>query len=183
MVLTHRPDLNGLSPQDRQTLVDLMLQYLTDDIVVIGHRDIDHSGETLFTGHRKYIAGLQSFLSSNGGGQFVPLPKWDPANPIPAEFNVVKPQDDGTPRPALVNLNPQRILPSEYKCPGLRQRFDTLDSLAFSIDPWHGGSHNAVGGTMADRRIAPAAPIFWCYHGFLDEIYSDWENDCKATSP
>lgn len=181
--MPHRPDLNGLSPQERQTLVDLMLQYLTDDIVVIGHRDINHHGETLFTGHRDYITKMQSFLSSNGGGRFVPLPKWDPANPIPAEFNVVKPQDDGTARAALVNLNPQRILPSEYKCPGLRQRFDTLQSLAISINPWHGGAHNAVGGTMADPTIAPAAPIFWCYHGFLDEIYYDWENDCNATNP
>ena len=120
--MPHRPDLNGLSPQERQTLVDLMLQYLTDDIVVIGHRDINHHGETLFTGHRDYITKMQSFLSSNGGGRFVPLPKWDPANPIPAEFNVVKPQDDGTARAALVNLNPQRILPSEYKCPELSQR-------------------------------------------------------------
>ena len=31
--MTHKPDLNGLSPQERQTLVDLMLQYITDRIV------------------------------------------------------------------------------------------------------------------------------------------------------
>jgi len=181
--MPHRPDLNGLSPEERQTLVNLMLQYLTDKIVVEGHDEINHRTEDLFKGHRIYIEGMQSFLSSNGGGQFVPLPKWDPANPIPAEFNVVKPQDDGTARPALVNLNPQRTLPSEYKCPGLRQRFDTLQSLVTDINPWHGGSHNAVGGTMANPMIAPAAPIFWCYHAFLDEIYYDWDNDCNATNP
>jgi len=180
--MTHRPDLNGLSPTERQTLVDLMLQYLTDANVA-GHTDVVHSGAKLFTGHRAYIAGLESFLSSNGGGQFVPLPKWDPSNPIPAEFNVVKPQDDGTARPVLVNLNPQRILPSEYKCPELSQRFDTAESLGISINGWHGGVHRAVGGTMANGSIAPAAPIFWCYHGFLDEIHYDWENGCNATSP
>ena len=181
--MTHRADLNGLPPQERKVLVNLMLQYLTDKIVVSGHEEINHETEDLFIGHREYIKKMESFLSSNGGGQFVPLPKWDPANPIPAEFNVVKPQDNGTARPALVNLNPQRILPSEYKCPGLRQRFKTLLSLALDIDPWHGGAHNAVGGTMRDGRIAPAAPIFWCYHGFLDEIYYDWENDCNAKNP
>lgn len=180
--MPHRPDLNGLSPQERQTLVDLMLRYITNKIVD-DHGKIVHEGADLFTGHRIYIEGMQSFLSSNGGGQFVPLPKWDPANPIPAEFNVVKPQDDGTARPALVNLNPQRILPSEYKCPGLRQRFDTLQSLGLDIDTWHGEAHMSVGGTMADGRIAPAAPIFWCYHAFLDEIYFDWQNDCNATNP
>jgi len=179
--MTHRPDLNGLSPQERQTLVDLMLRYITDEIVD-HHGGIRHRGATLFTGHRSYIAKMESFLSSNGGGQFVPLPKWDPAIPIPVEFNVVKPQDDGTARPALVNLNPQRILPSEYKCPELIQRFDSLESLGLSIDPWHGGAHMSVGGTMADGRIAPAAPIFWCYHAFLDEIYFDWDNGCKATN-
>lgn len=181
--MPRRSDLNGFSPQERQTLVNLMLQYLTNDIVVSGHRDINHETEDLFIGHRKYIEGMESFLSSKGAGQFVLLPKWDTASPIPAEFNVVKPQDDGTARPALVNLNPQRMLPSEYKCPGLRQRFVTLRSLRDSIDLWHGGSHTAVGGTMADRSIAPAAPIFWCYHAFLDEIYFDWQNDCKPTNP
>ena len=180
--MTHKPDLNGLSPQERQTLVDLMLQYITDRIVD-DHKFIVHGGANLFTGHRAYIAGLESSLSSKGAGQFVPLPKWVPANPIPAEFNVVKPQDDGTARPALVNLNPQRRLPSEYQCPELSQRFDTLENLGSSIIGWHDGVHNAVGGTMAILAIAPAAPIFWCYHGFLDDIYYDWENGCKARSP
>ena len=60
---------------------------------------------------------MEAFLSSTGGGEFVPLPMWDPANPIPAEFNVVKAADDGTPRPSLVNLNPNTSTPDEYKFP------------------------------------------------------------------
>lgn len=89
-----------------------MLQYI-DDAVVVDHMNIIHFGLQLFTGHRAYIAGMETFLLANGGSAFVPLPLWNPSSPIPSEFNVVKTQDDGTPRPPLVNLNPNMPLPPE----------------------------------------------------------------------
>ena len=69
--MTHRADLNGLSGSDRQTLVNLMLQYLTD-AVVANHLNITHSGLEIFTGHRAYIAGMEAFLSAN----FIPEPRF-----------------------------------------------------------------------------------------------------------
>jgi len=82
-----------------------MLTYLTDAVVAT-HTTIIHDDIHIFTGHRAYIEDLEAYLQIQGGGQFVPLPKWDPATQIPPEFNVVRAEDDGTPRPPLVNLNP-----------------------------------------------------------------------------
>lgn len=178
--MVHRADLNSLSTSNRQQLVDLMLDYLNDSVVA-DHMNIIHSGVQIFTGHRAYIAGMEAFLSANGGSQFVPLPMWDPANPIPAEFNVVKPTDAGAARPPLVNLNPNRPLPPQYKFPAVCS-FSTADDLGNDINGWHGSVHVAIGGTMGSFMIASAAPIFWCWHAFLDHVYYDWQF-CQVIVP
>ncbi len=178
--MAHRADLNSLSPVDRQTLVNLMLNYLTD-AVVAQHASIVHSGLSLFTGHRAYIAGMETFLSANGGGAFVPLPQWNPINPIPPEFNVVKPEDDSTPRPALINLNPNMATPKEFEMPQVCD-FESGDDLGNAINGWHGGVHVTIGGTMGFLSIASAAPIFWCWHAFVDHVYWNWQS-CQVVTP
>src|SRR5262245_28342442 len=170
----HRPDLNSLTAIERTGLVNLILSYLTDSVVAV-HTTINHSGEHLFTGHRAYIEDLEAYLLANGGNQYMPLPKWNPANPIPEEFNVVKAQDDGTPRPPLVNLNPNLPLPEQFASPLLCD-YQDADTLGSEVNPWHGGVHTTIGGTMGDFNIASAAPIFWCFHAFVDEIYYDWQH-------
>lgn len=70
--MVHRKDLNEISPRERQNLVELMLNYITDSVVE-DHMDIIHSGIDLFTGHRAYIAGMEEYLSANGGTKFTPL--------------------------------------------------------------------------------------------------------------
>jgi len=112
----HRRDLNSLSAASRSTLRTLMLSYI-NDAVVWAHNPLNpnaivhHMGEHAFITHRNYIGDLEAWLATQAGGQFVPLPSWNPANPIPSEFNVVKPQDNGTPRPPLVNLAPTSASP------------------------------------------------------------------------
>ena len=104
--MSHRRDLNTLSAAERTTLVNLMLNYI-DDAVVWSHNPnnpnaiVHHMGEHAFVTHRNFIGDMEAWLATNGGAQFVPLPSWNPANPIPAQFNVVKPRDNGTTRPAL----------------------------------------------------------------------------------
>lgn len=172
--MAHRISINTVDAGDRQALVDLMLQYLTDDIVD-DHMNIIHSGLDFFTGHRAYIGAMEAWLAVNGGAQFVPLPEWIPENPIPAEFNVVKGMDDGTPRDPLVNLNPNMPVPAEI-APGQQLcSFPSGDDLANSINGWHGSVHVTIGGAMGDFMNASAAPIFWCWHAFLDDVYYDWE--------
>jgi Common central domain of tyrosinase/FG-GAP-like repeat len=172
-----RQDLNALPAGERQALVNLILQYL-NDAVVAAHITITHAGEHIFTGHRRYIEELEAFLAAQGAGRFVPLPAWNPTNPIPPEFNVVKPQDNGTPRPALVNLNPNLPMPSQFAPPAVCN-FTSATLLGNAVNsPWHNSLHGAVGGTMSDFATASAAPIFWCWHGFVDEIYWDYHNQC-----
>ncbi len=107
----HRPDLNSLSAGSRATLRGLMLTYINDAVVWAHNPDnpnaiVHHMGEHAFITHRNYIGDLEQWLAIHGGSEFTPLPSWNPANPIPPEFNVVKPQDNGTARPPLVNLTP-----------------------------------------------------------------------------
>lgn len=167
-----RPLLNSFSPAQRQDLATRILAYVTD-AVVDAHMQIVHSGAPLLTGHRAYIAGLEQYLQQNGAGAFVPLPKWDPATPIPGEFNVVKAEDDGTPRPALVNLNPNKPLPAAFRSPALCN-IPTADALGNGLNGYHGVVHTTIGGAMGDAMISPAAPIFWCWHGFIDDVYAGW---------
>jgi hypothetical protein len=169
-----RVDIYSFTPSERQALVNLILQYLTD-AVVAAHVTIIHNDVHIFTGHRTYIEELEAFLASQGAQRFVPLPKWDPATPIPSEFNVVKPQDDGTPRPPLRNLNPNLPMPPQFAAPAVCAIADG-NALGNAVNrPWHGDVHIAVGGTMSLFSIASAAPIFWCWHAFVDEIYYDWQ--------
>ena len=179
--MAHRRDLNALTPAERQTLVALMLQYL-NDAVVANHMNIIHSGLDLFTGHRAYIAGMEAFIAANGGGQFVPLPMWNPSNPIPVEFRVVKPEDNGTPRPALQNFTPGVPLPAQFAFPALCG-FANGDDLGNAVNGWHGLVHVTIGGTMGDIMISPAAPIFWCWHGYVDHVYWDWERCIVPPEP
>ena len=168
-----RTDLNQLSPAQRQDLVTQMLTFINDD-VVDDHIHINHSGADLLEGHRAYIGRMETHLQQNGGGALVPLPKWNPANPIPAEFNVVKSADDGTVLPPLENLNPNMPLPSAFHSPALCS-FQSAANIGNGLNGWHGSVHVTIGGTMRNSVIAPAAPIFWCWHAFLDDVYAAWQ--------
>jgi Common central domain of tyrosinase len=176
--MAHRADLNTLTPAQRTQLVNLMLGYLTD-AVVSEHASIIHSGLELFTGHRAYLLDMENYLSANGGGAFDPLPFWNSANPIPAEFSVVK--NPGALRPPLGNLNPNIPKPPQFEYPAVCD-YDDPAQLGNDINGWHGSVHCAIGGTMCMLPVASAAPIFWCWHGFVDHIYWDWQR-CTVSCP
>jgi hypothetical protein len=176
--MAHRADLNSLSAAQRTQLVNLMLNYLTD-AVVADHVNIIHSGLEIFTGHRAYILGMENYLTANGGGAFVPLPFWDSASQIPAEFNIVKNQ--GPTRPPLANLNPNIPKPAQFEDPAVCD-YDDPAQLGNDINGWHGSVHCAIGGSMCSLPIASAAPIFWCWHAFVDHIYWDWQR-CTVPCP
>jgi len=156
-----------------------MLSYI-NDAVVWAHSPqnpngiVHHMGEHAFITHRNFIGDMESWLLTHGGAAFVPLPSWNPAKPIPPEFNVVKAQDDSTPRPPLQNLNPNLPKPAGLAPPGLCNVANADTLWDNGTDPWHGTVHVTIGGTMGDITIAPAAPIFFCWHGYVDEIYEDW---------
>ena len=175
----HRPDLNSLPAASRTNLRNLMLTYI-NDAVVWAHNPsnpnaiVHHMGEHAFITHRNFIGDLENWLAVSGSGEFVPLPSWNPANPIPPEFNIVKAQDNGTPRPPLVNLNPGLGKPAGLVPPALCGIGDAGSLWDVDVNPWHAAVHMSINGTMGDITIAPAAPMFFCWHGYVDEIYEDW---------
>ena len=173
--MPRRTDLNSLTPADRTVLVNLILRYINDAVLASHFPGITHTGGALFTGHRIFLEGMEAYLASHGGGRFVPLPKWNPATRIPDEFfPVVKPRDDGTPRPPLTNQTPNLPLPARFASPAVCS-YANADQLGNDINGWHGSVHGAVGGTMTDISNSPAAPIFWPWHAFIDDVYYDWQ--------
>lgn len=176
--MEHHSDLNSFTAAERTDLVRLILPFLTD-AVVAEHVRIVHFGEQTFIGHSAYIEKLEAYLLAADGKRFVPLPQWDPANPIPEEFNVVKTQDDGTERPPLVNLNPNMSLPEQFLPPRLCEYRDA-DTLGNEINPWHIHVHTTVGGALGQFPITSAAPIFWCFHVFVSEVYHEWQRLCSG---
>lgn len=166
-------NLLTLTSNERQQLVNLMLNYINDQIVD-DHMHITHSGAELFEGHRAYVKKMENSLTQNGNGQFVPLPRWDTSTVIPPEFNIVKPHNDGQINPPLENLNPGMSLPAGFRKPELCT-FQNAAEVGNAINGWHGTVHNTIGGTMRNAMISPYAPIFWCYHAFLDDVYSEWQ--------
>jgi hypothetical protein len=63
--MPRRRDLYVLTPQERQELVAHILAFL-NDAVVRAHTTITHQDVHIFTGHRAYIARLESFLDAGG---------------------------------------------------------------------------------------------------------------------
>lgn len=176
-----RPNIDTLSATDRARLRDLMVAYITVEVLQ-GHVNIVHTGATLLTGHQLYLRDMETYLSANGGGAFVPLPRWDPATPIPEEFRGVSPVVfRGRAGEALRNTDIQHALPREFRTPGLCN-YRTAAELGNAIDGWHGTGHVRIGGAMGILSHAPAAPIFWLYHGYIDDIYWQWQS-CNGGTP
>ncbi|MGI8893347.1 MAG: tyrosinase family protein [Bacteroidia bacterium] len=43
---------------------------------------------------------------------------------------------------------------------------------------YHNSVHNLMGGVMLNFR-SPAAPIFWLWHAYVDDIWKKWECNCS----
>ena len=93
-----RPDLASFSSLSRDTLVDLMQQYITADIIewhcdfrtLTSVNDLQiHDDFNFLPFHRAYMEGMEDFLILNGKPHFVPLPAWDPNTPTPLQFQLV----------------------------------------------------------------------------------------------
>lgn len=166
-----RPDLYDYSSQDQQALCSMILDYLTE-AEIHWHMVIDHNdSQSFFHGHRAYIQRLEHFLLQQpGGDRFVPLPKWNPRRPIPPAFRQVQSGYD-----ALQNLQVNMPIPNTFQGQRLGQ-FRSMQSLYDALNPYHNQVHDRVGGCMGDAMTAPAAPIFFCWHAALDDVFQDWAN-------
>ena len=167
----HRPDLLSLAANERTTLAASIQQYVTPAIVnqhLSAPLGVHNDGATFLSWHRAYIAGLEAFLVDQGHPEWSPLPAWDPATRIPPEFNV-----PGQGVGKLVNLNPGISFSPTFDHERLAN-FETDGALGDTLMGIHGTVHIEVGGVMASFR-SPSAPIFWCWHSFIDDIWWGWQ--------
>lgn len=168
-----RPNIYDFSSRERALLADLILEYTTPEIIdrhwnaVLSGAHDDPVGFLSF--HRSYILGLEEFLIRRGYGQWAPLPAWNPAEPIPLEFNI-----PSTGPGRLLNLNPG-VSFAEFFEPAYLLGFPTEAELGEALIPRHNLVHSRIGGIMNNLRLAPAAPIFWLFHSFIDDIWWEWQ--------
>lgn len=164
-----RRDIWQFNPGERVAIRNLMCQYITDRLVW-EHGQMRHTWDRMFLEHhRHFLGGMEEFLNRRN----FPLPIWSPETPIPPEFIGVEAFDNGQPRPSLQNSNPRIAIPALLRADRIGG-WNTPDALAAAIRPWHDGVHTAVGGSMGEQRFSAAAPIFWAFHGEVDEMYSVW---------
>ena len=112
--------------------------------------------------HQHFLAELETWLVNNGGSQFVPLPYWDPAKPIPAQLN-------------KSNTNVNMALPKNLR-PAALKKVNSYSVLNGRLIPYHGAVHDALGGQMPNPNTSPSDPIFWPFHSFLVSVYERWRD-------
>ncbi len=169
----HRLNLTGLEPNERTQLAELIQQYTTPAIIgqhISPPPGVHTDGSIFLSWHREYLAGLEDFLVGQGHPEWSPLPAWDPAEPIPDEFNI---PSEGPDR--LRNLNPNISFSPEFDPENLGN-FENDEELGMELmmSPFHNAVHVAVGGVMATFR-SPEAPIFWPWHSYIDDIWWTWQ--------
>jgi len=189
----HRRDLSSLTSTERTELANLIRNYVTQTVLDEhqawhaihgpgGTRGVG-SGERFLAFHRNFIGKLEDHLIAENQNQYVPLPTWNPANRIPSEFS----------HPGRNTDNPQLPVPSWATASGGTTRdplfdhtslsqFTSSDELGRSFgDDFHGSVHGTIGGVMSSFN-SPSDPIFYPWHGFIDDIWSEWES-LRGSSP
>lgn len=189
----HRRDLKTLSSPERTELANLIRSHVTQ--AVLDEHEAWHqmhgpggmtgpgSGEHFLAFHRTFIGKLEDNLRSQGKNTYVPLPRWNPFDTIPAEFS----------HPGRNTSNPRIPLPSWATQAGGSDRdpifgytslgqFQSSDELGRSLgDNFHGSVHGTIGGDM-NSFISPRDPIFYPWHAFLDDLWSEWE-ELRTSQP
>jgi hypothetical protein len=170
LIMAHRKDASTLSNARLVKLRALLDQFIAKPTnnPVAEHKaaGMDMSlmihGNGFLTWHQHFIAELETWLVNNGGASFVPLPFWNPANPIPTQLN-------------KGNTNVSMPLPAALK-PAALKTITTYTALNSLTVPYHNAVHNALGGQMPNAQTSPSDPIFWPFHAFLVGVYERWRN-------
>jgi hypothetical protein len=183
-------------PACKRADIGALIKERIDHDLVLQHHDssfIDHGSATgpnsLFRGHRAYLRRMQNFLSVYGekwlpGGN---LPFWTPNTTIPSGFTDIKsnpancfsdtPGCTGWIQAPHATLSPGIALPSSLTAANMCALNPTVNALHSNLDPWHGGVHVTVGGASGTFRTfdSPAATIFWPWHRYIDDLYTQWK--------
>lgn len=164
--LTHRKEVSALTQPQRTRLRQLLDTYINTRDPVGEHNQarMDPSVDLHMLGfiawHYVFIGKLENWLAVNGASEFVPLPYWDPATPIPAELD-------------KNNTDPNLPLPPNLR-PGAVENIPDYVMLNNEMVPYHSDVHMASGGQMPWASTSPGDPIFWPFHAFLVAVYEYW---------
>lgn len=167
--------VSDFTPAERDTLVDLMQQYITEQIIeyhcdfvnLSGEADI-HDDFNFLPFHRVYIEGMEDFLILNGHPEFVPLPSWDPTTPTPSEFEVV----DADCMATTCTINVGNGNPSSYCSTNID--WDPDNSLPNYLQlPIQGGNNN----DLCDHDFLPIVPGGSNPSGLSRRIEKPYHND------
>lgn len=194
--LGQRPLLSSLSADDQKLLASLIDKYTSanSNAVIKVHENTMNDPKLqnvhyrnfaqLFTFHHQYISGLEDWLKAQGYSKFVPLPKWQPTEPIPQVFGyhngkkVIKNFKPNVDWSAFVHSKLGAF--EEDITSGPKDNLPDAKILANTLVVPHNNTHNTVGGIMSTMS-SPTAPIFWVYHAFIDDIWYDWQQVQKNT--
>ncbi len=166
----HRRSVDDLNNVQRQRLRNLLDTYIATQDPVGVHRaaamnmNLHIHGHGFLAWHTVFIAQLEQWLVLNGGGEFVPLPCWDPDTPIPVELN------RGNHSP-----NPPVPFPQQLR-PGPIVDIVSYEALNNIMVPYHNAVHNDMGGQMPFPMSSPSDPIFYPFHAFLLAVYEHWRS-------
>src|SRR2546426_8594175 len=93
--MAHRKNVSTLSTPQLPQLRALLDQFINkpNNTPVAEHKAAGMDMSLMIhdmgflTWHQHFIAELETWLANNGGADFVPLPYWNPAKPIPPQLN------------------------------------------------------------------------------------------------
>ncbi|MFO0725208.1 MAG: tyrosinase family protein [Myxococcota bacterium] len=151
------------------------------------------SGELFLLFHHQMMTMFSDYCAQNGGKELLTegkVPIWDPTKAIPAQVKNTKATRDNSnpniPMPQWLLLKGEKATAAGQKrwgatatgdITGIKSLDDvkTLDDLGrlMGTSGYHGSAHNEIGGTMATFG-SPQDPIFFGWHGHIDDIMLKW---------
>ena len=167
-----RKNVRFMRNADLTQLRTLLDQYINKPIdnPVTEHKDAGHDMSLMIhkdgflAWHQHFIAKAEHWFVLNGGQKFIPLPYWDPADPIPDQLNKNN---------TKVNLP----LPKNLRSAAALKKITRYTVLNNRIVPYHNNKvHDNLGGQMPNPDTSPSDPIFWPFHSFLLAVYEQWRN-------
>lgn len=210
-----RPNLYDFTPAQRDTLADLMQQYITVEVVeyhcdfinLTGVNSLQiHDDFNFLPFHRAYLEGMEDFFILNGHPEFVPLPYYDPSQATPSQLRVVDADCWNTECNINVSGNASNYCDTDIDwTPNISQSSypelddlcdyeydppspppvpwnDDEDDLSRTLEtPYHNEVHEEMDGVIFSYA-SPAAPIFWNWHAYLDDMWKDWECNCPQST-
>src|SRR5206468_843271 len=132
--------------------------------------------------------------------EFVPLPRWNPADPVPVQFQGTDTEacTDSTQLPPATTpgacggsptTGTTAPLPAQFQFDSVDgpkcRAFPDIESVRNALEgPYHGSAvHCGVftgSSTMCDVSVSPSSAIFLPWHAFVDDVAYDYECKCHG---